>query len=63
MLYVLLGIPPFCCPLFVKLALLLNQGDKETPFCKFGACDKTLLLVNNYRGLSNLEVSTSVNEV
>lgn len=45
------------------LDLLLNQNDQERAFCKFATDDETLLLVNNYGGLSNLELGALVDEV
>ncbi|KAM0543058.1 hypothetical protein ACHAPJ_012507 [Fusarium lateritium] len=59
-------ISPFPCVEEViasLLDLLCNQNDQERAFCKFGANDQVLLLVNNYGGLSNLELGALVDEV
>ncbi|KAG5751207.1 hypothetical protein H9Q70_006130 [Fusarium xylarioides] len=45
------------------LALLCDQSDPERGFCKFAQDDEVLLLVNNYGGLSNLELGALVDEV
>lgn len=45
------------------LKLLCDHSDPERGFCKFTQDDETLLLVNNYGGLSNLELGALVDEV
>ncbi|KAF5652807.1 dihydroxyacetone kinase [Fusarium sp. NRRL 25303] len=45
------------------LKLLCDHSDPERGFCKFAQDDETLLLVNNYGGLSNLELGALVDEV
>jgi len=39
------------------LKLLLDQGDPDRAFVPFSAGDKTVLLINNLGGISNLEIS------
>jgi dihydroxyacetone kinase len=38
------------------LTLLCDQNDPERAFVKFNKDDDTVLLINNYGGLSNLEL-------
>ncbi|PTD02178.1 Dihydroxyacetone kinase [Fusarium culmorum] len=45
------------------LDLLCSQNDQERAFCKFGTDDEVLLLVNNYGGLSNLELGALLDEI
>ncbi|KAF5247259.1 hypothetical protein FANTH_6516 [Fusarium anthophilum] len=45
------------------LELLCDSSDPERGFCKFAQDDEVLLLVNNYGGLSNLELGALVDEV
>ncbi|KAG5803890.1 hypothetical protein H9Q71_011528 [Fusarium xylarioides] len=45
------------------LDLLCDSSDPERGFCKFAQDDEVLLLVNNYGGLSNLELGALVDEV
>lgn len=44
------------------LTLLCDQNDPERAFVKFGKNDDTVLLVNNYGGLSNLELGALTQE-
>ncbi|RYC94618.1 Dihydroxyacetone kinase [Fusarium oxysporum f. sp. narcissi] len=45
------------------LELLCDSSDPERGFCKFTQDDEVLLLVNNYGGLSNLELGALVDEI
>ncbi|KAG9497505.1 hypothetical protein J7337_010366 [Fusarium musae] len=45
------------------LELLCDSSDPERGFCKLDQDDEVLLLVNNYGGLSNLELGALVDEV
>lgn len=44
------------------LALLCDQNDPERAFVKFNENDDTVLLINNYGGLSNLELGALTQE-
>ena len=44
------------------LQLLLDQNDKERAFVKFEKKDEIILLMNNYGGLSNLELGAITQE-
>ena len=44
------------------LQLLLDQNDKERAFVKFEKRDEIVLLMNNYGGLSNLELGAITQE-
>ena len=45
------------------LNLICDQDDTERAFVKFNKGDDTVLLINNYGGLSNLEVGALTEEV
>lgn len=45
------------------LAQMLDQSDKDRAYVKIDRKDETLLLVNNFGGLSNLELGAITNEV
>ncbi|CZS79585.1 unnamed protein product [Fusarium graminearum] len=45
------------------LDLLCSQNDHERAFCKFDNDDDVLMLVNNYGGLSNLELGALLDEI
>ena len=47
----------------IMLAQLLDSGDKDRAYVQFGPSDKTVLLVNNFGGVSNLELGAIVTEV
>ena len=44
------------------LSLLCDQNDSERAFVKFNQNDDTVLLINNYGGLSNLELGALTQE-
>lgn len=44
------------------LTLLCDQNDPERAFVKFNKDDETVLLINNYGGLSNLELGALTQE-
>ncbi|KAH8660788.1 Dak1 domain-containing protein [Tricladium varicosporioides] len=44
------------------LILICDQNDKERAFVKFNKSDDTVLLINNYGGLSNLELGALTQE-
>jgi dihydroxyacetone kinase len=44
------------------LSLLCDQNDSERAFVKFNQKDDTVLLINNYGGLSNLELGALTQE-
>jgi dihydroxyacetone kinase len=44
------------------LNLICNQEDPERAFVKFNKDDDTVLLINNYGGLSNLELGALTQE-
>lgn len=44
------------------LKLLCDQNDKERAFVKFNKGDDNVLLINNYGGLSNLELGALTQE-
>ncbi|KAJ9132154.1 Dihydroxyacetone kinase [Pleurostoma richardsiae] len=45
------------------LSYLLDQSDPERAFARFGAGDEVVLLVNNFGGISYLEIGALVDEV
>ena len=45
------------------LAQLLDQNDKDRAYVKVDKSDKTVMLINNFGGLSNLELGAILNEV
>ncbi|EGX88210.1 dihydroxyacetone kinase [Cordyceps militaris CM01] len=45
------------------LALLCNQDDPERGFVEFGSGDEIIMLINNYGGLSTLELGALTDEV
>ena len=45
------------------LHLICDQNDPERAFVKFSNTDDTVLLINNYGGLSNLEVGALTQEI
>lgn len=47
----------------IMLAQLLDPGDKDRAYVPFGPSDKMVLLVNNFGGVSNLELGAIVTEV
>jgi dihydroxyacetone kinase len=44
------------------LGLICDQNDRERAFVKFNKGDDTVLLINNYGGLSNLELGALTDE-
>ena len=44
------------------LSLLCDQNDSERAFVKFNQNDDIVLLINNYGGLSNLELGALTQE-
>lgn len=44
------------------LNLICDQNDPERAFVKFNKNDDTVLLINNYGGLSNLEIGALTQE-
>ena len=44
------------------LAQLLDQNDKDRAYVKIGKSDKTVMLMNNFGGLSNLEMGAIITE-
>jgi dihydroxyacetone kinase len=44
------------------LGLICDQNDPERAFVKFNKGDDTVLLINNYGGLSNLELGALAEE-
>lgn len=52
-------------PGLVKIMLrqMLDQSDKDRAYVKIGKNDETLLLINNFGGVSNLELGGVTNEV
>jgi dihydroxyacetone kinase len=44
------------------LTLICDQNDPERAFVKFNETDDTVLLINNYGGLSNLELGALTQE-
>jgi dihydroxyacetone kinase len=44
------------------LGLICDQNDPERAFVKFNKGDDTVLLINNYGGLSNLELGALTEE-
>lgn len=47
----------------IMLAQLVDPGDEDRAYVPFGQSDKTVLLVNNFGGVSNLELGAIVTEV
>lgn len=47
----------------IMLAQLLDPGDRDRAYVPFGRSDKVVLLVNNFGGVSNLELGAIVTEV
>ncbi|KAL8657607.1 MAG: hypothetical protein Q9226_001750 [Calogaya cf. arnoldii] len=47
----------------IMLAQLLDQNDKDRAYVKIAKGDDTVLLVNNFGGTSNLELSGAVTEI
>lgn len=47
----------------IMLAQLLNQNDKDRAYVKIEKGDDTVLLINNFGGTSNLELSGAVTEI
>lgn len=47
----------------IMLAQLLDPSDEDRAYVSFGRSDKTVLLVNNFGGVSNLELGAIVTEV
>lgn len=47
----------------IMLAQLLDPGDEDRAYVPFGRSDRTVLLVNNFGGVSNLELGAVVTEV
>lgn len=47
----------------IMLAQMLDQNDKDRAYVKIGKRDDTVLLVNNFGGTSNLELSAVVTEI
>lgn len=45
------------------LNLICDQNDSERAFVKFNNGDDTVILINNYGGLSNLELGALTEEV
>lgn len=45
------------------LKLLCDQNDPERGFVKFNDFDDVVLLINNYGGLSNLELGALTQEI
>ena len=45
------------------LAQLLDQNDKDRAYVKIDKSDQTVMLINNFGGLSNLELGAVTNEV
>lgn len=47
----------------IMLAQLLDQNDKDRAYVKVEKSDETVLLINNFGGVSNLELGAIINEV
>lgn len=47
----------------IMLAQMLDQSDKDRAYVKFEKTDETVLLLNNFGGVSNLELGAITNEV
>lgn len=47
----------------IMLAQLLDPGDKDRAYVPFGRSEKMVLLVNNFGGVSNLELGAIITEV
>ena len=47
----------------IMLGQLLDQSDKDRAYATLGTMDETVLLINNFGGVSNLELGAITNEV
>jgi dihydroxyacetone kinase len=47
----------------IMLRQMLDQNDKDRAYVKIEKTDETMLCINNYGGLSNLELAAVINEV
>ena len=47
----------------IMLGQLLDQGDKDRAYVSIGKTDETVLLINNFGGVSNLELGAITTEV
>lgn len=47
----------------IMLSQMLDQGDKDRAYVRIGKSDETILLLNNFGGVSNLELGAILTEV
>lgn len=47
----------------IMLGQMLDQSDKDRAYVKIEKSDETILLINNFGGISNLELGAIINEV
>ena len=47
----------------IMLSQMLDQSDKDRAYVKIGKTDETVLLINNFGGVSNLELGAIIAEV